>query len=378
MAYRVVADHVRTLTIALSDGGMPDATGRGYVLRRILRRGIRYANEVLQVGRLDGDIRFNQCVMQAKPGTLSSLVPVVVDILGDTFPELRRDPDSVMATIDAEEQQFLVTLSRGRRLFVREVEQLKPGTKQLPEFATCQSKILAIRCQGAFVDSVEDGQECALILDRTNFYAEQGGQTFDTGAITKVDDESNRKSIMKNHTGTHILNWALRQVLGWFCKLIHMSNNTIVTGDADQKGSLVTAGKLRFDFTAKAAMTGQQLVDAQKHANELIARAAPVYAKDSQLAQAKAVNGLRAVFDEVVEECKSLLVAAGGDAPSTVLVHRVRDGCTSKSLDNALKTLAGGGVRARMLFSVDDDGGRVLCMASVDAVSDAHVCAQHA
>jgi alanyl-tRNA synthetase len=70
--------------------------------------------------------------MQARPGTLSSLVPVVVEVLGDTFPELRRDPDSVMATIDAEEQQFLVTLSRGRRLFVREVEQLKPGTKQLP------------------------------------------------------------------------------------------------------------------------------------------------------------------------------------------------------------------------------------------------------
>jgi alanyl-tRNA synthetase len=61
----------------------------------------------------------------------------------------------------------------------------------------------------------------------------------------------------------------------------------------------VTAGKLRFDFTAKAAMTGPQLVDAQRHANELISRAAPVYAQDAQLAQAKAVNGLRAVFDEV-------------------------------------------------------------------------------
>jgi alanyl-tRNA synthetase len=61
MAYRVVADHVRTLTIALSDGGMPDATGRGYVLRRILRRGIRYANEVLQVRRLDVILALSQC-----------------------------------------------------------------------------------------------------------------------------------------------------------------------------------------------------------------------------------------------------------------------------------------------------------------------------
>jgi len=72
MAYRVVADHVRTLTVALSDGGRPDNTGRGYVLRRILRRGIRYAIE-----KLGG-----------KPGLFAELVDVVVSILGDTFPEV--------------------------------------------------------------------------------------------------------------------------------------------------------------------------------------------------------------------------------------------------------------------------------------------------
>jgi alanyl-tRNA synthetase len=72
MAYRVVADHIRTLTIALSDGGRPDNTGRGYVLRRILRRGIRYSIE-----KLGG-----------KPGFFASLVNVVVDVLGGTFPEV--------------------------------------------------------------------------------------------------------------------------------------------------------------------------------------------------------------------------------------------------------------------------------------------------
>ena len=76
MAYRVIADHIRTLTIALADGGRPDNVGRGYVLRRILRRGIRFASENLN----------------AKPGFFSSLVDIVCDLLGDFFPELTKDP----------------------------------------------------------------------------------------------------------------------------------------------------------------------------------------------------------------------------------------------------------------------------------------------
>ncbi|CAI8011142.1 Alanine--tRNA ligase, cytoplasmic [Geodia barretti] len=108
MAYRVVADHIRTLTVAISDGGKPDATGRGYVLRRILRRGIRYCTEVLN----------------GKPGMFASLVPVVVESLGEAFPEITKDPQSVMDVIDEEERQFLKTLSRGKRLFERTVARL--------------------------------------------------------------------------------------------------------------------------------------------------------------------------------------------------------------------------------------------------------------
>lgn len=116
MAYRVVADHVRTLTIALSDGGRPDNTGRGYVLRRILRRGIRYAIE-----KLGG-----------KPGTFANLVNVVVEILGDTFPEVRKDPHSVMDVINEEEAQFLKTLNRGKNLLERTVSKLPASEKILP------------------------------------------------------------------------------------------------------------------------------------------------------------------------------------------------------------------------------------------------------
>lgn len=98
-AYRIVADHIRTLTIALSDGCYPSNVGRGYVLRRILRRAIRYANH-----------------LNAKPGFLASLVNVVVDILGDTFPEIRKDPSNVKNIINKEEEKFLKTLAKGHAL----------------------------------------------------------------------------------------------------------------------------------------------------------------------------------------------------------------------------------------------------------------------
>ncbi|XP_034950592.1 alanine--tRNA ligase, cytoplasmic isoform X2 [Chelonus insularis] len=115
MAYRVLADHARTITIALADGGMPDNTGRGYVLRRILRRAVRYATEKLN----------------AKPGFFGSLVNVVVDILGDVFPELKKDTQGIIDTINEEEAQFLKTLSRGRNLLDRTIAKLE-NAKVIP------------------------------------------------------------------------------------------------------------------------------------------------------------------------------------------------------------------------------------------------------
>ena len=112
MAYRVLADHARTLTIALSDGGRPDNVGRGYVLRRILRRGVRYATEKLG----------------AKPGMFASLVDTVVQLLGDAFPEVTKDPQQVKDIINEEEDQFLKTLNRGRKLLERTVEKLQSKT----------------------------------------------------------------------------------------------------------------------------------------------------------------------------------------------------------------------------------------------------------
>lgn len=398
MAYRVLADHSRTLTIALSDGGRPDNIGRGYVLRRILRRAVRYATEK----------------MNAAPGTFASLVPVVVEILGDAFPELKKDPEGVMDIINEEESQFLKTLSRGRSLLEKTVGKLGdqkflpgdvawrlydtygfpidltqlmveekglavdmecyekakqaaqlasqggenkidlglkldvhaiselqakgvPSTDDLPkydysaksedknasyDFAPCYGTVLVLRLNKKFVDSVEAGYQCGVILDCTNFYAESGGQSCDTGFMTSEEneevefavnevhvqggyvihigrlgsgtlkvgdklrlsiDEDRRKLLMNNHTGTHILNFALRKVL---------------TAEADQRGSLVAPDRLRFDFTNKKPMSPAEVKATEQHAIEMISKNEVVYAKDSPLALAKAIQGLRAVFNE--------------------------------------------------------------------------------
>ncbi|CAG2101718.1 unnamed protein product [Medioppia subpectinata] len=403
MAYRVVADHARTLTIALSDGGRPDNIGRGYVLRRVLRRAVRY------VEKLGG-----------KPGVFASLVPVVIESLSSVFTELTKDPQNVMNIINEEEIQFLKTLSRGKRLLERTIDKMKaqnrtvlPGdiawrlydtygfpvdltqlmveetgfsvdlsayesckaeaqlksqskssqfdsgidldvhsiaelkdslqiavTNDLPKydyrsvdetpksvytFEKCEAKVVALRKSKQFVSEVVAGDECGILLDKTSFYAEAGGQEYDTGFMNKTTasddeetefevkevkvhggyvlhighvgcgvvrvgdtlklqiDEQRRKLIMNNHTGTHVLNYALRSVL---------------TTDANQKGSLVSSDKLRFDFTNNGAMSASQVKQTESIAQQMIAKNEEVFAKDSSLASAKAVQGLRAVFDE--------------------------------------------------------------------------------
>jgi len=393
MAYRVLADHIRTLSVAIADGGSPDNVGRGYVLRRILRRAVRYATE-----------SFN-----AKPGFFASLVDVVVETLGDAFPSLKNDPQLIKDLINEEEAQFLKTLARGRKLFnraadksdgatlsgdvawrlydtygfpldltvlmaeerklaidmegynkaklhaqeiarakgsgeedlcsldVHALDELKKKgfaeTDQSPKynyekgadgnyiFHPCTATVVGLRMNKEFVEEVPSGSRCGVLLDKSSFYAEQGGQQYDTGFVTKEDDqdvefavadvqvhgsyvihigtlegtlkvgdkvrcnidEAARRTMMSNHTATHVLNYALRKVLG----------------DADQRGSLVTSDKLRFDFTAKGAMTMDQVKQTEDIMHEVVAKKQTVFAEESSLARAKDIQGLRAIFDEV-------------------------------------------------------------------------------
>ncbi|XP_004626056.1 alanine--tRNA ligase, cytoplasmic [Octodon degus] len=337
MAYRVLADHARTITVALADGGRPDNTGRGYVLRRILRRAVRYSHEKLNASR----------------GFFATLVDVVVQSLGDAFPELKKDPDLVKDIINEEEVQFLKTLSRGRRILDRKIQSLgdcrtipgdtawllydtygfpvdltgliaeekglvvdMDGFEEERKLAQLKSQgkgaggedhimldiyaIEELRAQG--LEATDDSPKYSYHSDSSGGYGKteftvkntqvRGGYVLHIGTIygsLKVGDqvrlfidEPRRRPIMSNHTATHILNFALRSVLG----------------EADQKGSLVAPDRLRFDFTAKGAMSTQQIKKAEEIANEMIEAAKPVYTQDCPLAAAKAIQGLRAVFDE--------------------------------------------------------------------------------
>ncbi|MHC5002103.1 MAG: alanine--tRNA ligase [Planctomycetota bacterium] len=387
VAYRVIADHVRCLTVALTDGGRPSNEKAGYVLRRILRRAVRHAHQTLGV---EGPL-------------LCHLVPAVVESLGDAFPELKKNPAHVAEIIRDEEESFLRTLDRGLALFAEaadraaatkrvdaddafrlhdtfgfpidltrvmaeerglEVDEAgferlmddarelsrRGGDEQqtltLPPEAMARLKHLGIeptrdvdkhhgRPITASIKAIWNGtdfdedarsvgrpQMLALILDRTNFYAEQGGQVGDTGRIRDVDgdlseylvsethvvggyvlhigrltkgkltvgepvqltiDRKRREPIRSNHTATHLLNYALRDVLG---------------PDEDQKGSLVAPDRLRFDFSCTHAMSDEQIERTERQVNEAIDAKLPVDAELVPLDIARSITGLRAVFGE--------------------------------------------------------------------------------
>ncbi|KAA6415647.1 MAG: alanyl-tRNA synthetase [Lasallia pustulata] len=389
-AYRVVADHVRTLTFAISDGGVPNNEGRGYVVRRVLRRGARYARKY-----------FNTEIGQF----FSKLVPTLVQQMGDMFPEIKRKESDVKEILNEEEESFSKTLDRGERQFENYAQQSKwkdskklhgadvwrlydtfgfpvdltrlmaeergleideqefedarlkakeaskgekkaasdlvkldvhdlgnlakmndvPKTDDSAKFGRVNitSQIKAIYHAKQFLKGtkeIAEGEQLGLILDRTNFYAEQGGQEYDTGKII-IDgvaelevqnvqvyagyvlhtgymkygslavgdeviceyEELRRWPIRNNHTGTHILNFALREVLG---------------SGIEQKGSLVAAEKLRFDFSHKSGVSDADLARIEDISTRYIRQNCAVYSQDVPLATARQIEGVRAVFGE--------------------------------------------------------------------------------
>jgi alanyl-tRNA synthetase len=389
-AYRVVADHVRTLTFAISDGGIPNNEGRGYVVRRVLRRGARFARKYfnVEVGEF-----------------FAKLVPTLVNQMGQMFPEITKKEEDVKEMLCEEELSFAKTLDRGERQFEYYAQQstdrglkslhgadvwrlydtfgfpvdltrlmaeerglsiddnefedarLKakeaskgekkaasdlvkldvhdigiletmPGVPKTDDSAkfgreNITAQVKAIYHAKQFVDdtnSIPQGDQIGLILDKTNFYAEQGGQENDVGKIVidgqaELDvqnvqvyagyvlhtgfmkygsfavgdrpiceyDELRRWPIRNNHTGTHILNFALREVLG---------------DGVDQKGSLVAQEKLRFDFSHKSGISDPDLQKVEDKSTKYIRQNCAVFAKDVPLTIAREITGVRAVFGE--------------------------------------------------------------------------------
>ena len=332
IAFRVIGDHIRTLSFSIADGILPGNNDRNYVLRRILRRAVRY-------GRTLG---FQEPFFY-------KLVDVLADGMGEFFPELQQRRELVQQTIRTEEESFNKTLDRGIELFREEADSLG-NTKELSgEFAfklydtygfpldltelmareaglsvntagfetlmeqqrerarAAQKKevisvsSLSSDAQTEFVgfdqltadatvlEVVEEKKRTGIVLDRSPFYAEMGGQVGDTGTLTIGDqtwqitdtqkagdaflhfvkgdgtpeqgaaaqltvDAAHRAAIQRHHTVTHLFHWALHQV---------------TSPDASQKGSYVGPDKLTFDFNSQA-LTAQQVTDIEMLANERI------------------------------------------------------------------------------------------------------------
>ncbi|MBN2983198.1 alanine--tRNA ligase [Cohnella algarum] len=378
VALKVIADHIRTVAFAVGDGVLPSNEGRGYIIRRLLRRAVRYG-KVLGVDR----------------PFLWELTPTVGDVMGSYYPEVVEKCEFIEKVIRTEEERFHETLSDGLAILAdicgkaksegvsvisgsdafklydtygfpfdltedyaaeqgmtvdrggfdaameeqrerarsarQETESMKVQGGPLSDFTeksefvgydqlTEQARVIAIVADDRLVDSVRAGEQAVVLLDRTPFYAESGGQVSDKGtlvgeggvvanvtglykaphgqhahlvtvasgtlkagdAVTANVDAKDRGDIVRNHTATHLLHKALKEVLG-----VHVN----------QAGSLVEPDRLRFDFSHFGAVTPEELADVERRVNEQIWLGTELDIGYKPIAEAKAM-GAMALFGE--------------------------------------------------------------------------------
>ncbi|MDR2957771.1 MAG: alanine--tRNA ligase [Coriobacteriales bacterium] len=394
LSMRIIADHIRSCTFMIGDGVLPSNEGRGYVLRRLLRRAMRHGH-----------------LLGIQPPFLSQSVDRIVELMGDAYPEIEENHKLIERVVLAEEERFAQTLRLGQNYLEDRLASLSPGgqldgksafelhdrygfpidltveianeagfdvdrtgfeihmaeqrrrarsaikedawgsvggvftelaaklgSTQFVGYDLYQSPavVLAIVIEkdgaAALVNEITDGQAAQVILDTTPFYAEMGGQVGDTGTLSlattnsaflvsdtqafdhltthigsidgvlRVGDEvvasidiRRRMRIERNHTGTHLLHHALRQVLGDHVK---------------QAGSLVAPNRLRFDFTHFEQPTPAQLESVEALANELIMADGEVTARTTSLDAARDA-GVIALFGEKYTE--QVRVLSAGD-----------------------------------------------------------------
>ncbi|OME76675.1 alanine--tRNA ligase [Paenibacillus sp. FSL A5-0031] len=377
VALKVIADHIRTVAFAVGDGVMPSNEGRGYIIRRLLRRAVRYGKTI----GIDRPF-------------LHELTSIVGEVMGVYYPEVVEKREFIERVIRTEEERFHETLSDGLAMLSDLVAAgTKAGQKEIngddafrlydtygfpfdltEDFASengmtvdragfdaameaqrdraraarqdtgsmkvqggplgdftvksefvgynelvTESKIIAIVHEDLLVESAPEGSKVVVILDRTPFYAESGGQIGDTGTITgkgftlQVEEVTKaphgqsvhhavvtsgtartgeaveasvtravRDDIIKNHTATHLLHKALKEVLG---------------DHVNQAGSSVEAERLRFDFSHFGSITAEELVTIERRVNEQIWLGTPVTIETKSLNEAKAM-GAMALFGE--------------------------------------------------------------------------------
>ncbi len=376
-AFKVIADHIRTVAFAVSDGALPSNEGRGYVLRRLLRRAVRYAKT----------IHIHRPFMY-------DLVPVVAEIMKDFYPDVQAKEEFIAKVIKNEEERFHETLNEGlailsevikkerdngssqisgkdvfklydtygfpvelteeyaedenmtvdREGFKLEMEKQRErarnarqdvGSMQVQggalgdikaestfvgyENLTADARIIELLQNGEIVTEAHEGETVQILLDETPFYAESGGQVADKGTLKSAEaiidikdvkkapngqhvhegvvvsgtvqkgievtaevESALRKGIVKNHTATHLLHQALKDVLG---------------SHVNQAGSLVNENRLRFDFSHFGQVTKEELSQIEKIVNEKIWEGISVAIDLKPIAEAKEM-GAMALFGE--------------------------------------------------------------------------------
>ena len=406
IAMKVIADHIRAIMMMISDGILPSNEGRGYVLRRILRRAVRF-------GRLLG----------IQDLFLSRLVDTVMSIMAVEYPELRDHEDLIRKVIDTEEKQFSTTLAQGMELLdgllaaagdtkvlagrdvfklydtygfpvelTEEIAQEQgvaidhdgfdaamkeqqeraraahadvsakvatPDTTKLDQSklvndpSAVQATVVMLGKDGVEVPEARDGEEVTVILDSNPFHPEGGGQLGDTGVLTAAAgkaavtdakalpnglvylvasvqegvlrtgdavqiavDQERHMALARNHTATHLLQAALRRVLG---------------NHVTQAGSLVTPDHLRFDFTHFSPVTAQELADVEQMVNDEILKNVPVHIEEMPVDEAKK-QGAIALFGEKYGDVVRVVsvddfsreLCGGSHVPSTAVIGTFR------------------------------------------------------
>ncbi|HEZ0834469.1 TPA: alanine--tRNA ligase [Neisseria meningitidis] len=374
---KVIADHIRSCSFLIADGVLPSNEGRGYVLRRIIRRAVRHGYKL----------------GQSKP-FFHKLVADLVKEMGGAYPELKEKQAQIEEALKNEESRFAQTLETGMALlenalakggktldgeiifklydtygfpydltadicrernieldeagFEREMEAQRARARaaqsfkanaQLPydgqdtEFKgyserQTESKVLALYKNGEQVDELNEGDSGAVVIDFTPFYAESGGQVGDVGYIfsgenrfevhdtqkikaavfgqfgvqtsgrlkvgdsvtAKVDDEI-RNANMRNHSATHLMHKALRDVLG---------------GHVEQKGSLVTAESTRFDISHPQAVTAEEIAEVERRVNEAVLANVAVNAAIMSMEDAQKTGAMMLFGEKYGEEVRVL------------------------------------------------------------------------
>jgi alanyl-tRNA synthetase len=248
-AERVVADHMRTASFIIAAGVQPDNTGRGYVLRRLIRRAVQYADTIGMA-----------------PGDLVTLIPSIVSIYNKAYPEIAESEELIAGTIKEEERNFRDTLEHGRREFGK----IDGDISGKEAFDLYQTHGLPLEITVQLADEKGVAVDVPAFEDEMQKHKERSqsaGEKQFKGGLADSQEET-----VKLHTATHLLNQALRDVLG---------------DHVTQQGSNITTERLRFDFTHEEAMTDEEIAAVEKIVNDKIAAGLEVRCEEVLVEDAK-------------------------------------------------------------------------------------------